>query len=618
MPWKCKACQVVIVDENEVEDQLLQDRISAPITKMAVDPKARFLACYRRDGILTVMSTDFTSKVSQSIILHISWNNFIFGIFVVQVLDFDTKSMSRPMDITWVGDDSIAMVWKNTGIVMVGPYGDWLNFPYDGPVHLVSEHDCCRIVTCSGCEMLQRVPASTEAIRRIGSTDPAALLYDAMEAFEEGDPKSDENIRSIAATNQLGNAVKACLTAAAAEFDISRQQSLLKAASYGKAFCTDIDPSLFVETARKLRVLNSIRGPAVGLPLTVQQYDVLSPEVVVGRLTVRNQHFLAIRVCETLKLNNERILAHWATEKVKRMSLTDATDEQISRAIRAKVEAYGKLSYLEIARAAYNMGRRSLATTILDLEHHAADQVPLLLSMQEEEQALKKAIRSEDTELIYLAVLHLEKVRADTDSFYKLIHQYPEAANLLKMYYRSRVTASDRSSIEGLLQYSKNFLEAGMAVVTQAYLQSQIASRLTVLQDASKKFAQGKDLGFFKAATDDQCELLDAQKALEIKTGRDFVDLSLSATLSNLVLLCISSPDDTWKWENEIAKLVKRFKVSDKMLWNIRIHCYSKASQWQLFAKLASEKKSPVGYIPFARACIRYAMLHDDLAPFLM
>ena len=36
-----------------------------------------------------------------------------------------------------------------------------------------------------------------EDIKRIGSTDPAALLYDAMGAFEEGDPKSDENIRFL-------------------------------------------------------------------------------------------------------------------------------------------------------------------------------------------------------------------------------------------------------------------------------------------------------------------------------------------------------------------------------------------------------------------------------------
>lgn len=54
---------VIVVDENEVEDQLLQDRIAAPIDMMALAPNGRFLACYRRDGILTVMSSNFTTKV---------------------------------------------------------------------------------------------------------------------------------------------------------------------------------------------------------------------------------------------------------------------------------------------------------------------------------------------------------------------------------------------------------------------------------------------------------------------------------------------------------------------------------------------------------------------------
>ena len=102
------------------------------------------------------------------------------------MLDFDTKSLSRPIEIAWCGDDSICLQWRNTGIVMVrqhstsctivrglcmyvcmyvcigcapfikvGPYGDWLNFPYDVPVHLVAEPDCCRIITCNGCEILQ-------------------------------------------------------------------------------------------------------------------------------------------------------------------------------------------------------------------------------------------------------------------------------------------------------------------------------------------------------------------------------------------------------------------------------------------------------------------------------
>lgn len=46
-------------------------------------------------------------------------------------------SMSRPMDIAWCGEDAIVLRWKNTGIVMVGPYGDWLNFPYEGTLTTV-------------------------------------------------------------------------------------------------------------------------------------------------------------------------------------------------------------------------------------------------------------------------------------------------------------------------------------------------------------------------------------------------------------------------------------------------------------------------------------------------
>jgi vacuolar protein sorting-associated protein 16 len=285
---------VIVVDENRLEDQHLQDRIGAPVTKMAVAPNGRFLACHQKDGVLTVMSTTFTTKV----------------------LDFDTKSTTRPMEITWCGEDAVVLVWRNTGLVMVGPYGDWLNFQYDGAVRLVPEADCCRIITSTGCELLQRVPASTVAIRRIGSTDPGALIYDAMEAFEEGDPKSGENIRSIAASDQLIGAIKSCISAAACEFDVSKQQSLMKAASYGKSFSADADPTEFVETAKKLRVLNEIRKPLIGMPLTMHQLTRLTLDVLISRLTLRNHHLLALRICDLLKLKNENVLTHWGCEKV--------------------------------------------------------------------------------------------------------------------------------------------------------------------------------------------------------------------------------------------------------------------------------------------------------------
>jgi vacuolar protein sorting-associated protein 16 len=577
---------ILVVDENEVEDQLMQDRIGAPIIKIAVAPNGRFLACYRKDGILTVMSSSFTSKV----------------------LDFDTKSISKPLDITWCGEDAVLLVWKNTGIVMVGPYGDWLNFSYDDQVHLISEPDCCRIITSTSCEILQRVPSSTEAIRRIGSTDPAALLYDAMEAFDDGDPKSDENIRSIAASNQLEDAVKSCINAAAAEFDISKQQSFIKAASYGKAFCYDMDPSDFVDTARKLRVLNAVRRHEIGLPLTLQQYNRLTPEILVNRLTYRGHHYLALKICELLRLKNERVLIHWACEKVRKLASQNVPDETIKETIKKKLEPYPRISYLDVASAAYQMGKRRLATMILDMEQQAADQVPLLLSMQEEELALQKAINSEDTDLIYLTLIHLEKSRGDIDSFYRLIYSHAEAANLLKIYYRNKVTNSDKSLLHNLLVFGKNYLEAGTACVNQAYLQTGVGkevSKMQLIKEAVSLFGQGRDIGFSKAMTEEQVDLLDFQQTLSLRSDRNFADLSISETINNLVVLSMQNPSDTARWENEIAKIVKKFKVSEKMLWYIKLHCYSRAGQWALLLKFANERKSPIGYKPFAIALIK-------------
>jgi hypothetical protein len=198
-----------------------------------------------------------------------------------------------------------------------------------------------------------------------------------MEAFDQGDPKSDDNIRSLASANQLVEAVQACIAAAAAEFDITRQQAYLKAASYGKSFSHDMDPTEFVDTARKLRILNDVRKSDIGLPLTMNQLNRMTPEVLVGKLTLRCRHFLALRICELLSLRNERVLIHWGCEKITQLcrAASNIPDEEIKKVIKKQLEPYGKISYLEIAAAAYQMGRRRLATMILDMVQNAADQV---------------------------------------------------------------------------------------------------------------------------------------------------------------------------------------------------------------------------------------------------
>lgn len=70
LPDRLFPCSVVgacplfeAVDENGVEDGLLREPLLEPIVMMAVAPNGRFLACFSRDGMLAVMSSNFATKV---------------------------------------------------------------------------------------------------------------------------------------------------------------------------------------------------------------------------------------------------------------------------------------------------------------------------------------------------------------------------------------------------------------------------------------------------------------------------------------------------------------------------------------------------------------------------
>lgn len=491
---------------------------------------------------------------------------------------------------------------------MVGPFGDWMNFAYNGAVYIVPEADCCRIITSNTCEILQRVHSTTESIRRIGSTDPAALLFDAMEGYEEGDPRSDENIRSIANVNLLDEAVSSCVEAASYEFDIDRQQALFKAASYGKSFCKNFDPSVFVDTAKVLRVLNDLRRPEIGCPLTINQYRKMNAELLLRRLIIHNHHLLALKICDLMGFSNERVLTHWAAEKVKRMCVANASDEEIFGTIKSKLQGYENVAFLEIASTAYHMGKQRLATMILDLEHRAAVKIPLLLTMREDELALQKALQSEDTNLVYFVVTHLNRSKSSTDAFYKLLFSYPEAANLLIDYYRNRNTEADRVTLDNLLLYNRNYLDAGVANIEKYYSVTESTKQEMFVREAIQIFSKSKETQFYKTMAEEHLELMNLQMGYSLRSAQEFSGLGVADTLLKLYNLSTvnNSENDMQKWNNEATKLIKKFKLPDKMVWNIRILSYSDSQKWDQLYRLACEKKSPVGYKPFVQACVKY------------
>jgi hypothetical protein len=46
--------------------------------------------------------------------------------------------------------------------------------------------------------------------------------------------------------------------------------------------------------------------------------------------------------------------------------------------------------------------------------------------------------------------------------------------------------------------------------------------------------------------------------------------------------------------------------VPEKRFWHIKVKALAASGQWEALRQFAAEKKSPVGYKPFAQACIAH------------
>ena len=198
-----------------------------------------------------------------------------------------------------------------------------------------------------------------------------------------------------------------CIAAAAAEFDVPRQQSFLRAASYGKAFCdpTMLNPSHFVATSQRLRLLNHLRRADAGMPLTLDQLEVLGLGRLLQRLCHRNQHFLALKVCELLETDNQPVLTDWAVAKMRAMVAGGKDDNAaIFQAMVSQMKAAGAhsklrpgqaapyFSSIDVASAAFQANKAGLAEIVLDAPNGPSpeEQVPLLLRVGASDLALRK------------------------------------------------------------------------------------------------------------------------------------------------------------------------------------------------------------------------------------
>ncbi|XP_053409060.1 vacuolar protein sorting-associated protein 16 homolog [Mercenaria mercenaria] len=564
-----KQNELYLVDHGGQYQQQTID-VSVPaeaIMDMAISFNNKYLALFTESGIVWIGSADLKKKYCE----------------------FNTKSHQRPSQFIWSGPGAVVALWEKLMLV-IGPDKDYISFQNDSAVSLVEEEDGVRIVGRDNVEFFRKVPLVTEQIFKIASMEPGAMLFEASREFERESQRADEYIRTI--KDNLDVAVSQCIQAAGHEIEPSKQRALLKAASFGKCFLTDYNPEPFFNMCQMLRILNQVRNPSIGIPLTYSQLEHLTMPVLIDRLVLRKYFYLAIRICQYLKLPESegasRILAHWACYKV--LQKTE-DDEQVAYAIRDKMGDTPGVSYSDIASKALECGRTDLAIRLLDYEPKAARQVPLLLQMKKEQIALSKAIDSGDTDLIYFVLMRLKDTMPQGE-FFMAIRNIPVALSLFLQYCRQQ----NPELMEQLFYQEDNFQDEATCQVQKSFKQERLEDRLQVLNNAKESYTKARN-EFAAKQVDDEIKLLKYQRRLEEELHRPYMDLSLHQTVHKLIV------DNSNKMAEQLRK---EFKIPEKRYWWLRIDALAEAGEWMELDKFSKTKKPQLGMEAFVEVCLKY------------
>lgn len=327
----------------------------------------------------------------------------------------------------------------------------------------------------------------------------------------------------------------------------------MKAASFGKSVLDIYNSDDFVDMCETLRVLNAVRFYEIGLPLSYEQFLRLTPENLVRRLINRREYLLALRISSYLRLPTDRIYVHWASQKVR---VGSEDEDTICRLIVERLAGKRGISFEEIARAAYDEGRGRLATELLNHEPRAGKQVPLLLSMEEDEIALDKAIESGDSDLIFFVLLHLKK-KLPLASFFRVINTRPVATSLIE----SSARGDDDELLKDLYYQDDRRIDGANIFVREALEQSDSKTSIDKLTLAAKLLSDSKETAFELKALQEASMLLRMQETFDRDLTETFTGLSVNETMYQLIRL---------GYAGRAKKMQSEFKIPEKTAWWIR------------------------------------------------
>ncbi|KAJ3214860.1 hypothetical protein HDU67_001125 [Dinochytrium kinnereticum] len=166
---------------------------------------------------------------------------------------------------------------------------------------------------------------------------------------------------------------------------------------------------------------------------------------------------------------------------------------------------------------------------LLENEPKASYQVPLLLSMDEDEGALKKSIESGDVDMI---LQHLKRKHPIAE-FFRLLHGKPLAISLLEKFAKEQ----DMQLLKDFYYQDDRRVERANVVLLESFEQMQLPGKIGKLRECLKIYSEEKDRDFDAKIVDDQVKLLQAQATLEREVGQAFLHLTVTETVAKCLQL---------------------------------------------------------------------------------
>jgi hypothetical protein len=590
-----------------------------PLLAMALSADGRPVAGYSADGVVHIWTADLADTVARVAVADTS-NDMEENLGEGACAEAGGAPPAGPPDaMAWCGSDGVVLWWARVGALLVTPAGvaRWWDLGAAPAAALASEVDGVRVVTAGAHALLRAVPPPLASVLEMGSTSPGALLYDARRLYEARDARAAAELLDVLRGGDLPAAVSACLGAAAAELDPGKQEALMRAGCYGRAFLAlheggdaavnggggarGLGRRDVVAAARKLRVLNSLRDEGVALPLTMPQLDALGTPALAARLTGRRHYLLALRVCQALGASPEEVLVRWACDRIA-ASAGSAPDEELMRVLRSKLDGQAGVKWARVAAHARAAGRPALAASLLEFEACAGEQVPLLMELGEEERALGGAVASGDGDLVFEVVTAWWRRLgrggggggggAEARRFWAAVGAHPFAAALLAKSFASGDPELLLSMWEALGREgaaAEVHLRSAAAAAAAGAPEAGVQRELSLAKDwLARAERAGRDDRFEAAAAAAAGRLRELQAELEAGGGRQgLVGLSAVETVRQCLRLGM---------KDAAQRVAREFKVPERQQMLVAVQAAAAAQDWAALGAVASrlDRRAPI------------------------